>query len=474
MVSYGKTEEIMAENNNRKVVRYKRRPRVMPIICIGVLLYVISFVTLYLTKNKVHSYEVETGSLTSNASFSALILRDEKVYNSTYSGNINYYQREGTRIKKDDILYTVDETGKVADVLAEYSKADENSLSAENLAIIKSTLNNFHTGYDGSNFDEIYDMKTDINATILQAMNENIMKHMDSIVEKTGSSNLFQTEKAKEGGVIVYSFDNYENITPERLTASLFDKKSYNKTSMKAEDLVVTGNPAFKLIQSEQWKLCIPLTDKQIQEYDLFNKNSLSITIKKDKISTQGKFSIVNNDGNYYGVIELDKYMIRYATERFLDIEVATTGKSGLKVPMSALTDLEVYTIPAAYLTQGGNDSNYGFITESYSSNGEVTSKFVEVKSVKRTDDIIYLEKKYFEPGTNIVMPDATQRYIVGPTEKVKGVFCINSGYTVFETAEIIDQNNEYCILDKAKSGVSVYDRIILDADKYDVDKMIY
>jgi len=166
--------------------------------------------------------------------------------------------------------------------------------------------------------------------------------------------------------------------------------------------------------------------------------------------------------------------MIRYATERFLDIEVATTGKSGLKVPMSALTDLEVYTIPAAYLTQGGNDSNYGFITESYSSNGEVTSKFVEVKSVKRTDDIIYLEKKYFEPGTNIVMPDATQRYIVGPTEKVKGVFCINSGYTVFETAEIIDQNNEYCILDKAKSGVSVYDRIILDADKYDVDKMIY
>lgn len=46
--------------------------------------------------------------------------------------------------------------------------------------------------------------------------------------------------------------------------------------------------------------------------------------------------------------------MIRYATERFLDIEIIVSGKSGIKVPVSAVTENEFYKIPKEYLITNG------------------------------------------------------------------------------------------------------------------------
>lgn len=72
----------------------------------------------------------------------------------------------------------MDETGRVSDILASYNKVGENSLSKQNLADIKSTLNNYKTDYDGSDFSYIYDLKSDLNATVLQSINENIMNNI--------------------------------------------------------------------------------------------------------------------------------------------------------------------------------------------------------------------------------------------------------------------------------------------------------
>ena len=144
--------------SSSKVVRYKRRPRAVALIFALVLVYIICFVVLYMTKSKVQTYEVNTGSLTNNAVYTAIALRSENVYYSPYSGDVNYYQREDTRVKKGDTIYSVDETGRVSEILASYNKVGENSLSKQNLADIKSTLNNYKTDYDGSDFSYIYDL----------------------------------------------------------------------------------------------------------------------------------------------------------------------------------------------------------------------------------------------------------------------------------------------------------------------------
>ena len=76
----------------KKVVRYRRKPKAAAIIFGIVLVYIVCFIVIYVSKAKVQTYEVEVGSLMNNASFTAVALRQEEVYNSSYSGDINYYQ----------------------------------------------------------------------------------------------------------------------------------------------------------------------------------------------------------------------------------------------------------------------------------------------------------------------------------------------------------------------------------------------
>lgn len=459
----------------KKIVKYRRKPKIAVAIFALVLVYVISFIFIYLSKSKVRTYEVESGTLTTNAGFTGIIIRDETVYNSEYSGNINYYQKEGSRVKVGDTLYTVDETGRVSEILSQYNTSNENSLSKESLATIKSMLGNFRTDYNCNNFDEIYNLKADINATVLHAMNESIMENLDDIISKTGSENLFRTINCENTGIIAYYIDGFEELTCETVKAEDFNTSTYEKTNLKSEKLIVSGNPAYKLINSEDWYIMIPLTKEDIDLYDLADKDAVSIKIKKDNISTTANFSIINSGDKYYGKISLNRYMLRYATERFLDIEIGTASDSGLKIPASAVTENEFYTIPKEFLTKGGNSNDYGFICESYNSSGEAVVKFVAADIYKSTDELCYVSKKDFEPGATIVMPDSSKKYTVGPVDKLKGVYCINTGYTSFKLIDVIDQNNEYYIVKKGIShGISTYDRILLDAYNYSDNQMIY
>ena len=459
----------------KKVVRYRRKPKAAAIIFGIVLVYIVCFIVIYVSKAKVQTYEVEVGSLMNNASFTAVALRQEEVYNSSYSGDIKYYQREGTRVMTGDTVYTVDETGRVSDILAQYTSGDGNALSDDNLTVIKNTLTNYKTEYADSGFSAVYDLKSDLNATVLQSINENIMANLDSIVASTGSQDLFKTAKSDKPGIVVYSVDGYEGVTEETIGSVDFKKKSYNKSNLKAESIMVTGNPAYKMVTSENWYLMIKLNQDDISKYGLQSKKTIDIKVKKDNMTFTCGFSIIEKGDGIYGRLSLDSYMIRYASERFLDIELVTTGKSGMKIPVSSVTENDFYEIPKSYMTKGGNSNNYGFIVEKYDENGNIVPSFAEADIYKTTDEYVYVNKESFESGQVIVMPDSSSRFVIGPAAKLKGVYCVNTGYTIFCPVEILDQNNEYYIVkQKITHGITVYDRILLEADKYKPNEMIY
>lgn len=459
----------------RKIIKYRRKPNAAVIIFSFVLIYVIAFVIIFLSKPDVRAYEVDSGSILTNAAFSGIAIRDEQVVYSDYSGNINYYKKEGTRVRSTDTVCTVDETGRVAQILEEYSNSGENSLSKSSLRTIKTMLNNFKIGYTGDNFGDVYDLKTEINSTVLQAMNENIMSNLEAIIENTGSQNLFRTLNAGNVGIVAYYVDGYETLLPEEITDDKFDKNNYAKSNLKAEELIVANSPAFKVVTSENWSIMIKLTQNDIDTYGLADKKSVTIKFKKDNVTAKASFSIVNNNGSNYGKITLSDYMIRYVTDRFLDIEIVSSSKTGLKIPASAVIENEFYTIPNEFMVKGGNSNSNGFICESYDENGQLVTNFVQAKIYKKTDELCYVDKSAFDMGSCIVMEDSSQRYLIGAVEKLKGVYCINTGYTSFKIIEIIDQNNEYYIIRKGTAGgISMYDRILLDAEKYELNQMVY
>lgn len=464
----------MTEKRNNNVVKFRRRPKAAVAIFIIVIIYIVSFIWLYSTKKKVQTYVVSTGSLTANTAFSGIAIRQEKVVSSSYNGNVNYYLREGTKAKVGDAIYTVDETGRVAQLISEASNSDSNSLSGENLKLIKSTLNSFKTAYTGDNFSSVYDLKADLNSTVLQSINENIMANLDKIISSTGSENLFQTIRTDESGIVVYSVDGYETLTENDLTLDLFNKEKYSKSNLKSQDIIVSGSPAYKLITDENWAIYIQLEQADIDRYDLGSKSSLQICFVKDNVITDAPFCIIRKDDRAYGKISLDKYMIRYAQDRFIDIEIQTSTSSGLKIPVSSIVEKDFYTIPKAYMTTGGNTNMYGFLCEHYVNN-ELITEFIaaDVYSVK--NEMCYVDMSAFSPGDTILMTNSQERYPIGSTAPLDGVYCANTGYTIFRPIEVIEQNSEYCIIKKGTSyGISVYDHIILEGTNVGENEMIY
>lgn len=458
-----------------QVVKFRKKPRAAIIIFLIIFVYVIAFVWLYSTKKKVQTYEVNVGTLTANSTFSGIAVRQESIVYSSYNGDVNYYLREGTKAKVGDTIYSVDETGRVAEILSDASNSDSSSLSQDNLSIIKSTLNSFKTSYSSDDFGAIYDLKTDLNSTVLQSLNESIMANLDAIVASTGSENLFRTIKTEQSGIVVYAVDGYEDFTEDKLSKDIFNKNAYSKDSLNSQKIIVSGNPAYKLVTSEDWSIYIQLSQSDIDSYDLTNKSTVQIRFLKDGLTTSAGFSLIRMGDDTYGRFTLDKYMIRYATDRFLDIELQASTVQGLKIPVSAIVEKEFYIVPEDYIqTGGGNTSTQGLLRRHYVNN-ELITEFTSVDVYATENGYCYIDVNALDQGDILEKTQSAETHVVGAKGTLKGVYCANTGYTVFNPIEIMEQNAEYCIIKRNTSyGVSVYDHIILDASNVGENEMIY
>ena len=173
--------------------------------------------------------------------------------------------------------------------------------------------------------------------------------------------------------------------------------------------------------------------------------------------------------------------MIRYATERYLDIELVVDEATGIKVPSSAMTTKDFYVLPTSYLTSSGNENGYLI---SYEENGETKKTFIKVAryytedndTTDTSDDYIYVDPNLFPSDSFVLIKeDSKETYSDIKTASLNGVYCVNSGFTEFKVGNILKKNDEYCILENnATKGVELYDRILLDAKKYSEGELIY
>lgn len=96
----------------------------------------------------------------------------------------------------------------------------------------------------------------------------------------------------------------------------------------------------------------------------LKDRTSVRVKFMKDGMTQSGDFSIVEIDKAKYGKIDFNKGLIRYAADRFLEIELVTNTVTGLKIPLSSIVTKEFYKIPSAYLTVN-KDQESGIMIQS-------------------------------------------------------------------------------------------------------------
>ncbi len=464
------------KNNNVTKLHYMPRLNIGILLLIVVFVYLIISIVLYMTKEKVLTYEVSAGQLVSDNTFSGIIILDETVENSSVAGYIKYFLNDDERAGVETIIGIVDETGTVTSSLVAASADGGISSSAVNSIAHK--LVNFSKTFDAHDYYETYNVLDNISATVNGYNAEYMVESLENLIED--GNNFVHLIKPSQSTMVSYYVDSLCGITEDKVTAVSFEQESYSITNLRNRELVGVGDTLYRKINSDNWKIVFPLTENQVSQYA--DVTSVKISFLSQDIATTADFSIIYNADGSYGMISLSKYLVNFIDTRFVDFEISQNTASGLKIPISAVCEKEFFTIPNEYGYVGGDDASTGFILLTYDTQGNQTRKFVEATYYADIDGYYYVNKDIFNVGDCIVKPPSENeisyeddKYIIGTVATLKGAYCINKGYCQFRQVSIIDRNDEYYIIERGTTyGLSIYDYIILNADMVSENQIMY
>ncbi|MEH2947991.1 HlyD family efflux transporter periplasmic adaptor subunit [Sporofaciens sp. JLR.KK001] len=458
----------MTDNNPTSIQAYQKKWHMnIGVVIFGIIfVYLAVTVLMYLTENHISAYEVREGSILRDNAYTGFILRDEVVVPAEADGYVNYYALGGSKAGAKTKVYTLSNRELE---FADTSSEEASKLSAEEQAALLVKIQAFSENFKEGQFQDVYTLKDYVASVMDSRSSQNRQAQLDAMAGQEGSG--LQIYSAASDGIIVYSTDGYEDITVDKLTEDVFARNDYTKKELKNNAKVRMGDPVYKLIRDDRWSIVIPL-DEDISK-EMAELKSVKIRFAKDHETATAGFSIHTSGDMYLGVLTLDSSMIRYAEERYLDLELILEDESGLKIPKSSVTNKKFYIIQEDYLTQGGNTKETGVLVET----GEENPEFKKVNVYDRDQDsgMVYLNTDAFDEDTLLVKPDSAETCVLNKTKNIKGVYNINKGYAVFKQVNILCESDDYYIVESGSDyGLSNYDHIALNGENVKENDVVF
>ena len=447
---------IFMANKNNNVLKFTKKPEINIglIIFFVIFIYIVISVFIFAFSKKTNIYEVNAGSLTLDNTYTGFVIRQETLVKSTHSGNINYFLANGNRASIGTVVYSVDETGRVYDKIKQSISSE---LDSKEISSVKNMLTDFTKNYSTSEFYNIYDYREDVSSKIYEFQNNDIAEQLDTFIEETDSTNLFHIIDADKTGVVSYVIDGYETSTENILSDKLFDTSEYKSTNLQNAELINMDDVAYKLVTDDEWCIYIPFNENETVIYA--NTSTVMLEFVENGLECEGNIEIINIGGASYGKITLNKYMINFIEDRFVQLKISKDNYTGLKIPVTSVFEKSFYTIPKEYLTPSNT-----FIKKFYDEKGAVQTAAIDAEIYEENDQYYFVSMDSLSSGDILMLPDSDKTYVVGTMEELTGVYCVNKGYAIFRKVNILEQNSEYCIISKGtKYGLSIYDHIVLD-----------
>lgn len=467
----------MAKSKTGKVTNIKkyRRPlniNIGMLIFAAIFVYIVICIVMYIKQDPITPYVVQEGFLSTNNVYTGMALRDETVVTAKSAGYVNYYAREGERVAVGNLVYTVDETGRLNDFLTG-DEPGENALSDKELAQLKSEIVNFEHGFSPYHFSTTYDFKFAAKGTVMKLANSSLMSNIRDINHNSEMADLVDFCYSGITGIVEYWTDGYEELTPDMVTAKNFERKNYEKNQLLGNNLVAQDESVYKVCTSEEWSLVFPIEEKKGQE--LLKEEYIKVRFLKNQDEAWGKVGLLYNSDGTYLELQFNNSMLTFAGERYLDIEMILNESAGLKIPNSSVVEREFFLIPEGYVTQSGSNKSYGVLRETALEDGTLTTEYVETAIYSNIDGEYYLDTATLRSGDHIMMPDSAEIFTVSKKATLIGVYNMNKGYADFRQIEILYQNDEYAIVkSNTKYGLNVYDLIVLEASSVNADQFTY
>ena len=437
-----------------------------------VLIYLVVTVIMYLTGDNISVYEVRKGSIVNDNSYTGLIIREETSIEAEAGGYISYYQNENSKVKSGTDIYAVSKSPLDTELSGDN---EENGISSASLnqevqSGIALDLQSFNENFDSQNFSSVYSLKNEISNTLQNALSETRTEHLDAVIAASGED--VSSFQADRDGIVAFSVDGYESLTKDIFTSDSFDRSDYENTVLSDGTYINAGEPVYRMITSEDWSVIVPLEKETAEALAEDETQSVRVRIDKDSETLWADFSILEKGEDYYGCLDFDNSMIRYADERFLNIELILEDETGLKIPKSSVVEENFYVIPEDYITTGGNSSSDGVMVRDSDGSGV----FQEISVFDITEDgEAYVSREDLSEGDVLIRPESSETYTVEEVRTLTGVYNINRGYAVFKKVTILCENDEYYIVQEGEDyGLYNYDHIVQDGSGVRPDEVVF
>lgn len=462
----------MAKDSN--IIKY-RKPfqfNIGFVIFLIIILYVIYNVYAYMTSTTIAEYQVTQGNIATNHVYKGLILRDEQLVFAERDGYVNYYKKNGSRISVRDVVYSIDTNGTISNKINSTDNLSSR-LSHDALSEISEDIDNYIMTYNNEDFYKTISFKSDLNSQMNQIISSQALEAMSEEIISAEANNTFYKYAGAAAGVVAFYADGYENYTVDEFDPAWLDQSQYVKNQLVSNMQISAGSPAYKVISSEKWNIVIAISEEIAAR--LADGSSIKIRFCEDDYTTNCAYQLLEMDGANYLSLTMNTAMVRYLDERFCEVELILNETSGLKIPKSAITTKEFYTIPKSCFMEGNDSSELGVLMVT-NEKGDAVSEFITPTIYYETDNYYYVDDEYIKAGCLIQKANTTRTYTVGSqTDSLLGVYNINKGYSVFKQISIMYENEEYAIVEpKTNYGIALYDHIALDGSKLNENQLIH
>lgn len=459
----------MKKNNN--VIHFHRpfQLNIGTVLTVIILIYVLFHIFTYLTTESITIYEVSQGTIVSNDTYQGLAIRQETIVNTERDGYLFYYSKNRSRVGVKSPIYSVDSSGDIVKKLMEKA-GQPDSISKENLLSMKSDVSTFVNDYNSINYSKVYTFKSNMTDSLQQLYSQQMADSYSADIAAASSADLFYTYRSPVPGTLLFYVDGYEGVTLDTFTPDLFVPSKWSATNLRSRESVAAGDPAYKLITSDNWNLVIPIGEELANQ--LAETSAIEIEFCEDSARTWASCEIRNISGTNYLVLYLDDSVDRYADSRYINVKLVLAQKSGLKIPNSSIVTKSFFVVPKGYFMSGSDDSDSRGVLIA-SDNGD---EFKETTIYYETEDAYYIDSADVSAGDQLIKANSNERYTVGnDTAELQGVYNVNKGYAVFKQIEILYQNEDYSVINTGTQyGVSLYDHIVLQGNSVNENDIIY
>ena len=402
----------------------RRKIKHSKVFLIGIFAYIIiNGITVFIGKN-IDTLVVSNEKIEEYITTKGLLIRDEYIINSTMTGNIEAYFKEGDKVKNlDKVAYVYNNNIDEAN-FKELESLEKEVIQIEEgqSSIIKSDVDKVNKKIE-KNKDNIQTkliqgklgiskevveleehikdknklLKSDLNSKPIINKKEEINK-LNNKIEK--NSDILQTNKS---GIISYKFDgnelkyNIDNISELTIDDIEYTENEY--IDILNEGVIKHGQPIARIINNIKQYLAIVVEENEIMNFK--ENNSVIIRDKNNQINAKVHNIYTKNDKNVV-VLEISEQNIEINDTRVAEFDIIYKSIEGIKIPKSSIVKKDnvegVYIVSetgSAKFTEikGTSYENEEFIVIDYYKN--------EIEGVKTIDiyDEIILEPKKVKNG---------------------------------------------------------------------------